>query len=211
MSSCPQDFKTKTQYDPVFLYFENIFDREIISNLKNWLDDLNFKDGFSMEGKKIPRQQIWYQEKNKYFCEQWKYRYDRWKSENYNDFLKLIQGKIQEKINTSLEKMPGIPKPKINSCLINKYRTGKDSIPPHRDCLESFGEYPTIANFSLGDERDIVFKNRKNKKETTFRLKTNSLFIMAGSSQVDYTHEIRKCDSDKVRYSLTFREYLYHN
>ena len=208
MSSCLQDTKPKILYEPVFLYFDNILDKELFTNLQIWLSSLDYKNGYSMEGKLIPRQQIWYQENNKYFCEQWKYRYDRWKSEEYGEFLKLVQNKIQEKINSILEKFPGIPKPNINSCLINKYRTGKDSIPPHRDCLDSFGEYPTIANFSIGDEREIIFRNNKTKEKTSYLLKENSLFIMAGSSQVDFTHEVPKCDSEKVRYSMTFREYL---
>tara|TARA_B100000674_G_C37536601_1_gene776383 strand:+ start:18 stop:653 length:636 start_codon:yes stop_codon:yes gene_type:complete len=208
MSSCLQDTKPKILYEPVFLYFDNILDKELFTNLQIWLGSLDYKNGYSIAGKQIPRQQIWYQENNKYFCENWKYRYDRWRSEKYNDFLKNIQNKIQEKVCSAIKEYPGIPTPNINSCLINKYRTGKDSIPPHRDCLDSFGEFPTIANFSIGDEREIMFRNNKTKETTSYLLKENSLFIMAGTSQTDYTHEILKTDSEKVRYSMTFREYL---
>tara|TARA_B100001093_G_scaffold44681_1_gene37804 strand:+ start:65 stop:631 length:567 start_codon:yes stop_codon:yes gene_type:complete len=185
-----------------------VLEKDLFTNLRKWLDEIKYKNGYSIAGKQIPRQQIWYQENNKYFCENWKYRYDRWQSEEYTDFLKNIQDKIQEKVYSAIEKYPEIQKPNINSCLINKYRTGKDSIPPHRDCLDSFGEYPTIANFSIGDEREIMFRNNKTKETTSYLLKENSLFIMAGTSQTDYTHEILKTDSEKIRYSMTFREYL---
>lgn len=209
MNSCLQDKETKILYEPVFLYLENVLEKDLLTNLREWLDEIKYKNGYSIAGKQIPRQQIWFQENNKYFCENWKNRYDRWQSEDYTDFLKNIQDKIQEKVYLAIEKYPEIQKPIINSCLINKYRTGRDSIPPHRDCLDSFGEYPTIANFSIGDEREIMFRNNKTKETTSYLLKENSLFIMAGTSQTDYTHEILKTDSEKVRYSMTFREYLF--
>ena len=193
MNSCLQDKETKILYEPVFLYLENVLEKDILSNLREWLDKIKYKNGYSIAGKQIPRQQIWFQENNKYFCENWKNRYDRWQSEDYTEFLKNIQDKIQEKVYLAIEKYPEIQK----------------SIPPHRDCLDSFGEYPTIANFSIGDEREIMFRNNKTKETTSYLLKENSLFIMAGTSQTDYTHEILKTDSEKVRYSMTFREYLF--
>ena len=40
--------------------------------------------------------------------------------------------------------------PDINSCLVNRYRSGADSIKPHRDSLDSFGPTPTIIGLSIG-------------------------------------------------------------
>ena len=41
-----------------------------------------------------------------------------------------------------------------------------------------------------------------------FELKNNSIFIMGGDSQREYTHQIDKEENVKdTRYSLTFRKY----
>ena len=57
-----KEIKPDTQYDdPVFIYEQNIFPPEFMIELRKWLDNQNFKDGFSLEGKQIPRQQIWFQ------------------------------------------------------------------------------------------------------------------------------------------------------
>ena len=120
---------------------------------------------------------------------------------------------------------PEIYKPKINSCLLNKYRNGKDSIKPHRDTPDSFGEYPTIAGLSIGETRCISFRkidfdignynSLKEDKESNLdldiELENNSLFIMAGASQKYFSHQIPKNDSLNTRYSLTFREFKYLN
>ena len=49
------------------------------------------------------------------FCENWKNRYDRWQSEEYTDFIKNIQDKIQEKVYLAIEKYPEI-KEKSHAC-----------------------------------------------------------------------------------------------
>ena len=50
--------------------------------------------------------------------------------------------------------------PKINSCLVNKYRNGDDSIRPHRDTPDSFGFYPSIIGLSLGSSKVFNKKDR---------------------------------------------------
>ena len=113
----------------------------------------------------------------------------------------------------------------FNSCLVNLYRDGNDSIAAHRDSIQSFGLYPTIVGLSIGSTRLMriqrVYYNEENtksckmdninKKGLTMEipLDDNSVFIMAGSSQKYYTHEILK--DEKVmeeRYSMTFRKYI---
>jgi alkylated DNA repair dioxygenase AlkB len=205
-----------------FSYKRNILSPHELRLLKFWLDNHDFKDGKCISGKEIPRQQIWFQEKEKYFCETWKYRYDRWTSEKYDQFLKFIQNKITDRAK-DLYNIMNIDQPNINSCLINKYRDGTDSIRPHRDSPESFGETPTILVFSVGETRSLDFKqiiyNPSNmaslKQDQTsthnfsYELEDNSLFIMSGASQKYFTHGIPKSDTNKQRYSLTLREYLY--
>ena len=131
-----------------------------------------------------------------------------------------FQNYIQNYVNNLDLKKFKIKTPKINSCLINKYRTGNDYIRPHRDTALSFGLNPTIIGCSLGDTRDIVFKRVFNEQKKSipkrdvgkkfldfkFKLESGSIFIMAGSSQKYWTHEVPKCNSNISRYSLTFRE-----
>ena len=121
-----------------------------------------------------------------------------------------------------LREKKNIKIPSINSCLINKYRDGSDSIRPHRDNQITFGENPTVFGFSLGVEREIIFKrieynpekmnsiklDKGRMEEIRIPLKPGSLFIMGGSVQKYYSHEIPKVEMDGVRYSLTFREFI---
>ena len=91
----------------------------------------------------------------------------------------------------------GITLPDINSCLINKYRNGNDYIKPHRDTHLSFGRYPTVINLSIGGTRELYFRSKnKAANNYSFNLESGSLFVMAGSSQEKFTHEITKSESN---------------
>ena len=182
----------------------------------------DFKGGTTSFGN-IPRLQKWYQTDGKYFSKTWKdQQMARWTSHEYESSLLNIQASIQSYINNmDIYKYNGIIKPTINSCLINKYRTGQDSIRPHRDNQTTFGDNPTVVGLSCGDERDIVFNrihydpdkmnsikpNRTNPEEIRVTLKSGSLFIMAGSIQKYFSHEVPKTNSDNTRYSMTFRQF----
>jgi hypothetical protein len=151
----------------------------------------------------ISRLQKWIQSDKKYFCPMWKDRFPQWESFEIDDTIQNIQNKIQHYINT-IDTTVKIPH--INSCLINKYPNGQHFIAPHRDSEISFGKEPTIINLSIGATRTLLFEN---EKETfSFDLESGSLFVMGGSSQNSYLHSIKKADCNKVRYSLTFREFI---
>lgn len=143
--------------------------------------------------------------KTNIFCPIWKKRLDRWESTTYPNKLLLVQNKIESLINNKENLRLEVPL-KLNSCLINYYETGSNFIPPHKDSSFSFGDYPTIICISHGDERTIRIKNEKETYD--FQLKSNSVFIMSGSSQKYYTHEILKKTSLNPRHSLTFRNYI---
>lgn len=151
----------------------------------------------------ISRLQKWIQSDKKYFCPEWKNRFPQWESFEMDDTIQMIQNKIQKYIK---DNVLDVKTPYINSCLINKYPNGQYFITPHRDSEISFGKEPTIINLSLGATRQLVFEN--NKETFNFDLESGSLFIMGGSSQKSYQHSIKKSDCDKVRYSLTFREFI---
>jgi len=195
--------------ESVFIYIPNILKNIDILELELWLKSLKYIGGTAKNGAYVKRKQIWYQEEEKYFCEKWLFRYPRWEGNLYTQILKKIQLKMRLiicDINISKE-LPIILNEKLNSCLVNLYENGNDKISPHKDSSDSFGFIPTIINLSIGQTRILRLTN--NDEIIDFPLEHNSLFIMAGSSQKNYRHEIiEEKKIKKKRYSLTFRELL---
>ena len=208
----------------IFLYKSNIFDSCFKDRIKSFLDSEDYCDGQCVSGREIPRKQRWYQKEGKYFCNSWKNRYDRWESANeYPAILNEISAKI--KVNKELCEVLkqhdiDLDSMNINSCLINRYRNGDDSIRAHRDTYLSFGKHPIIIGISMGDSRILrvrklhnpeIFKSLKVEKSSDenidFLLEDNSLFVMAGHSQTYFSHEVPKMSDKDMRFSLTFREF----
>lgn len=201
----------------MFQYIDNIFSNKDYQDIINYLNSIN---DFQYNPKcndtsKSGRLQKWYQEDGKYFCPLWKLEHEWWKSFDYDQNLYYYQNLIQNKLNDYKYNV------KINSCLINKYRNGNDYISPHRDSKLSFGDKPIIAILSIGQPRILRFTKvednfrdkcltKKNKENIVidFELNDNSLFIMSGDSQISYSHQLIKDNSNKERYSLTFREFI---
>ena len=209
----------------IFLYKSNFFDNDFVEKIKQFVLSKDYRDGQCVSGREIPRKQLWFQKENKYFCKSWKNRYDRWEAASeYPDLLVEIANKIKEDkslLETLLEHGINLESMDINSCLINKYRDGDDSIRAHRDTYLSFGKLPIIIGVSLGESRILrvrrlhnpdVFKSLKVQKSSDenidFLLEDNSLFVMAGYSQTYFSHEIPKMSTKNTRYSLTFREFI---
>lgn len=210
-------FKHYQDKPSYFYYIKNFLSNDKQNELIEYLDKMNdFQPCTNYRGQ-VNRYQKWYQKDNKYFCPTWKHRYPRWESFSYDKKLNEIQLKISNK----LKKM-NILDNNFNSCLINKYVNGDDYIHFHRDSITSFGEYPLIVGLSIGSEREIKFRkvifNRNNLKSIKsdkenpikfkIKLESGSLFIMRGSSQKYFGHEINTSDTEDVRYSLTFRNFI---
>ena len=93
---------TKVVYTPiidgnksVFLYKSNVFDATFKEKLREFVESKDYRDGKCVSGREIPRQQLWFQTEGKYFCNQWKNRYERWESvAEYPDILKQVADKI---------------------------------------------------------------------------------------------------------------------
>ena len=98
---------------------------------------------------------------------------------------------------------------RFNSVLLNLYRNGNDSMGMHSDDEASIGSTPTIASYSLGGERTLVFKHRTRKDIKAFPLvlSEGNLLIMRGVTQRFWLHGINKT-TKKVspRVNLTFRD-----
>ena len=95
----------------------------------------------------------------------------------------------------------------FTTCLINYYRSGRDSIGWHADDEKELGKNPPIASISLGAIRMF---HLKHKKLTDLRYKialpSGSLLLMKGPTQHFWLHQIPKTSkSTGERINLTFR------
>lgn len=93
---------------------------------------------------------------------------------------------------------------RYNSVLLNLYRDGRDSIGFHADDEPGVG--PTIASLSFGASRVFELKpNRKGPHPVKVEMEHGSLLVMAGDTQRNWKHGIRKSDAEGLRVNLTFR------
>ncbi len=95
----------------------------------------------------------------------------------------------------------------FNSVLLNRYRTGQDSVGWHSDDEPELGTNPVIASVSLGAARNFQFKHKYNPDlKQTIELTNGTLLLMRGTTQHFWKHQIPK--TTKVlgpRINLTFR------
>ena len=202
-------------------YYKNQFSINQINKFKKFCKNQDdYKCGESGWGSKIPRLQKWYQKDGINFSHKWKTDFPRWRAHLYCSELDIIQNSVANKCQDLLNKPV-----KFNSCLINLYRNEHDSIKPHYDSDDIFGETPLICLLSLGETRKIEFTRKKynhlNKKslkrdnnashlDFSLELDEGSLLIMDLSTQKYYMHGIPKSIQKKQpRFSMTFREFIF--
>lgn len=113
---------------------------------------------------------------------------------------------VMERLNTQLAGL----KRALNSCLLNYYRNGSDSIGFHADNEPELGREPLIASISLGATRDFQFKHKTQKLKNTISLTNGSLLVMSGQTQNHWLHGINKIknapETVQGRINLTFRQ-----
>ena len=103
------------------------------------------------------------------------------------------------------------PKSLINSCLVTRYKSGSDHIPPHRDNEVFIDPESDIITVSIGATRTISFSDNSSTTSKDLKLTDCSAYIMSRHSQDFWTHGIDTDDSvDAVRYSFTFRHISPH-
>ena len=102
----------------------------------------------------------------------------------------------------------GIP---FNHILVNRYRTGDDSIGLHADDEPALGDEPVVATVSLGVARRLVLVGRRKSDgpRRFFDLGHGALFVMGGACQRHFRHGIPRAPGVCAeRISLTFRRIL---
>ncbi|GAB3729378.1 alpha-ketoglutarate-dependent dioxygenase AlkB [Silanimonas algicola] len=95
----------------------------------------------------------------------------------------------------------------FNSVLINRYRTGGDSMGWHSDDEPELGPAPVIASLSLGAERRFLLRMRADHAvKAEWRLADGDLLVMRGDCQRVAQHALPKMAGVMgERVNLTFR------
>lgn len=93
---------------------------------------------------------------------------------------------------------------RFNYCLLNRYRSGADSVGMHADDEPEEGS--VIGSLSLGAARTFRIRHNKTKETRTFELGQGTLLIMAGTMQKFWKHEVPKTTANVgERINLTYR------
>ena len=93
----------------------------------------------------------------------------------------------------------------LNSCLVTKYRSGKNFIPFHRDDEPVIGPESKIVTVSIGSSRSMLFENNDKSQTKDLLLEDCSVLVTSRFAQDFWRHSIPKDESGGVRVSFTFR------
>jgi alkylated DNA repair dioxygenase AlkB len=99
----------------------------------------------------------------------------------------------------------------FNHVLVNRYRTGEDSMGLHADDEPELGPDPVVATVSLGEARRFVVRPRRkqDRERHDLWLRHGALLVMGGTCQRHYVHGVpRDAGARGERISLTFRRLL---
>jgi alkylated DNA repair dioxygenase AlkB len=92
-----------------------------------------------------------------------------------------------------------------NYCLLNRYRSGQDSMGMHADDEPEMGG--VIGSLSLGATRNFRIKHNQTKEVMSFPVGHGTLIIMAGTMHRFWKHEIPKTKKPvDERINLTYRQ-----
>lgn len=95
---------------------------------------------------------------------------------------------------------------RFNSVLLNRYRSGNDSMGWHADRERELGATPVIASVSVGATRRFDFRHNQTGAIRSFHLTNGSLLVMRGSMQAQWKHRVPKAPALQAeRINLTFR------
>lgn len=93
---------------------------------------------------------------------------------------------------------------KFNFALVNYYRSGSDSISPHRDAEPDLVPRSPICGLSFGGARKMTF-SRVGHSSKHVVLENGSMIVMKYPTNSIWKHGISKCKIAEPRISITFR------
>lgn len=97
------------------------------------------------------------------------------------------------------------PCAKFNSAMVHSYCSGDDHIPMHSDSEGDIVDGSSIITISLGDTRDMKFKEKDSSFTSSVSLQNGDSLIMTKSSQKYFAHGIPPQESKSLRMSITLR------
>ena len=100
----------------------------------------------------------------------------------------------------------------LDCAFVNLYRSGKDSVLPHRDVTHgseapilSFSFYEDLDVTETKDLRTLVIQN--DQDQFNLLMKHRSVVIMKSGMQQLYLHGVSETNSEKCRVNVTFRKH----
>lgn len=93
----------------------------------------------------------------------------------------------------------------FNNCLANLYETGDNTMGFHQDSYDGLDPGSTVAIFSLGAARRLVFRSLDRNHRTELILEHGSLLLMTAMTQRGWAHAVPRSPTPGCRISLTFR------
>ena len=177
-------------------YYHQIVDNKT-ANHYYWslLKQIQWKpDTAIIFGKKIQtkREVAWYGEKP------FKYTYSK------TTKTALIWTPLLIELKTLVE---SFTKEHYNSCLLNLYHNGQQTMAWHSDGEKDLKENGSIASLSFGAVRKFSFKHKELKIKTSIILEHGSLLEMKGVTQKYWLHRLPPTTKVKTpRINLTFRQ-----
>jgi alkylated DNA repair dioxygenase AlkB len=178
-----------------FLFYPNFFSKaESDLYLQIFKESIEWKqESMNIYGKQVnfPRLTAWYGDKDK----------------PYSFSGITLQPKVWSKELLEIkDKIEPLSKVQFNSVLLNRYRSGNDSISWHTDEEKELGQNPVIASVNYGATRKFQLRHIVTKEKLEIELTHGSLLIMQGELQHYWQHQVPK--TSKVigeRINLTFR------
>ncbi|RZL05761.1 MAG: alpha-ketoglutarate-dependent dioxygenase AlkB, partial [Pedobacter sp.] len=94
----------------------------------------------------------------------------------------------------------------FNSCLMNLYANGSESMAWHSDGEKDLKKNGAIGSMSFGAERKFAFKHKETKQVVSLVLEHGSILVMTGETQAYWLHRLPPTTKVKrPRVNLTFR------
>ncbi len=101
----------------------------------------------------------------------------------------------------------GVTGAHYNSCLLNLYHDGTETMGWHADNEPEIEENSSIASISLGQSRNFLLKHRRSKEQISIVLENGSLLEMKEEIQKFWVHSLpRSPKTMGMRVNLTFRK-----
>ncbi len=111
--------------------------------------------------------------------------------------------KVLKMLKQIVEEISAAP---YNSCLLNFYHDGNDSMGWHSDDEKEIVSNSAIASLSLGAERRFVLRHKTSRQKHEISLQNGSVLVMEGACQTHWQHTLpamRRVTQPRI--NLTFR------